>query len=267
VPSNQKLKYEKLLSDLTRPGAHALFPNDFEYYLCALELVNSRGIIVDYFIFPVTPGQMSYNEPQVTNIKKTAGGVTVLKSSTFTPIDITLSGTFGRKLRLLLGQQRVGFTAVRFSTNGGIWSKAAAMAKTVLSIKPNFSPGVKTGYGATKILQAMCDKSTGLDKRNKPYRLNLFNLALNANHMVEVVNLTLTQDKSASNMMWNYSLSLKAVANLDDLQGALLRKASLAATLAMGVLQKKAESVVSQVTSQIDDLEDLNINPQDILDE
>lgn len=249
MPSSQFLQYQELLAGLGRAGAHALFPNDFEYYLCALELVDSRDRVVDYLVFPVTPEQMSYNEPQLTNIKKTAGGITVLKTSTFNPVDITLSGTFGRQLRVLIGQQKLSFTALKFSTVSGIFSKEAASSKG-LSIKvPSFKPGIKTGYGATKVLQAMCDKSTALDSENKPYRLFLYNSALNANHLVEVQNLTLNQDKNSSNMLWQYNLTLKAIATMEQLKKS--PKGSLIKALAFDQLQKKTNLLVSKIRENI----------------
>ena len=249
MPTFEYNRYRNLLNSIGKAGAHALFPNDFEYYMCALELVDSRDRVIDYFVFPVTPSQMSYSEPQLTNIKKTAGGIAILKTSTFIPIDITISGSFGRMLRLLVGQQRLSFTALRFSVNTGAYSKQAAMSKNVTKRSPSFNPGLKTGYGATKILQAMCDKSVALDGQNKPMRLFFYNPALNANHLVEVTNLTLNQDKGNSNMLWQYNLTMKAVAPLDGLKKR--PRGSLIKALAFDNLQKGVNKVVSAVKDNI----------------
>lgn len=229
-------QYRQLLQDLGKAGLNALFPKDFEYYMMALELVDSDDRVVDYFVFPVMPDSITHSSTSITNVKKTAGGVSVLKNATFIPIDIQMKGSFGRRLRLLVGSQRISFTALRFSTKTGSFSKESATDDGVRFKVPIFNPGVKTGYGATKILEAICDKSQGLDSKHKPYRLYLYNPALGNNYLVEVKNLTLTQDKSSSNMLWQYQLSLTAIAPLDQLKRSPQK--SLTKALGSDILQK-----------------------------
>ena len=78
------------------------FPNDFEVYLCTLELADSKNNTIDFFTFPITPNAISKTEAKRENIRNTAGGVTVLSSPTFVPQDITIRGDFGRTFKLLL---------------------------------------------------------------------------------------------------------------------------------------------------------------------
>ena len=116
-------EYRKLLASTGRAALHALFPNDFEYYMCALELVNSKGRPAEYFVFPVTPGSINISSSPLTNIVKTIGGVSVMKTTTFIPEECTLSGTFGRKLRALIGSNFVAVDQLSFSTKGGVYQK------------------------------------------------------------------------------------------------------------------------------------------------
>lgn len=50
------------------------FPNDFEVYLCTLELADSKNNTIDFFTFPITPNAISKTEAKRENIRNTAGG-------------------------------------------------------------------------------------------------------------------------------------------------------------------------------------------------
>ena len=41
-------KFINLLERLGRSAIHALYPNEVEYYFCALELLDSTGLTIDY---------------------------------------------------------------------------------------------------------------------------------------------------------------------------------------------------------------------------
>jgi hypothetical protein len=76
-------QYTTLLTSLGKPTLSALYPNDFELYIVAFELVNSSKQVEDYFLFPVQPFSIAEQNKTIQNIKKTAGGVTVLSTQTF----------------------------------------------------------------------------------------------------------------------------------------------------------------------------------------
>src|SRR5690606_16820294 len=78
-------------------------PNEFDYYMVAIELLKSDLSTSKYFVFPINPNSMSYDNVLLTKINKTAGGISVLKNSQFNLKDITITGTFGKSFKVLIG--------------------------------------------------------------------------------------------------------------------------------------------------------------------
>src|SRR4051812_44167158 len=89
-----------MLEQVGKTALNIRYPKEFELYLCALELVDQYDNTLRYFVFPVMPSTMQETIPQLTSIKKTMAGVTVLSNPTFVPTDINISGNFGRKFRI-----------------------------------------------------------------------------------------------------------------------------------------------------------------------
>lgn len=226
-----------------KAALHSAFPNDFEYYMCALELVKYDGSTIDYFVFPINPSSYQQNNPKSPNIEKTMGGVVVSGNSTFVPIDITISGNFGRRFKILVGKDP-DVSVAQYSTTTGSFLKE--------SLKPDnrgkfrrviMNTRVKTGYGATKILESICDKSHG-EIDGKPNQLYLYNPAFGANYLVKVRNFGVNQNQG-SNMIWNYDLRLTAIAPLEVVIGAKELKRSLASSLGRNIVQTAATSAVN----------------------
>lgn len=213
-----KNSYINLIQNIGRQGVHTMFPNDFEYYLMALELVskgqedNSEKTI-EYFIFPVFPSQIRESEIPINSIKKTLGGISVLSVDDFIPKDIVISGNFGRQLRLLVGKTNLSFSAIRFSTSGGVYDLNTYKKTGQLIKNLTFDKQIKSGYGCLKILQAIVDKANSTDDKGNPFQLNLYNMALGENYVVKIINFEKSQTMD-SNMIWNYSINFKAVAPL-----------------------------------------------------
>ena len=175
---------------------HVLFPEDFEFYNMALELVNNKtGIVTDRFIFPVMPDNVNIVNTKITNIRKTAQGVSVLNNNSFIPIDIRIDGTFGRKFKLTVGSYELPDPSL--VTSGMIPSVP-------------FAASVKTGYGALKQLERLYEKSTRT-RDGKTNTLILYNMAYNQQYVVKPMSLQSNQGVS-ENMIWRYTLSLQAVA-------------------------------------------------------
>jgi hypothetical protein len=206
--------------------------------MLTLELVNSEGDIADYFCFPVMPDSITKTEQEITNVRKTAGGVVSFTTSSFTPQDLSISGNFGRSFKVLLGNDLIDFKAFGESL-GNFKENGFNNVVTPFNVK------VKTGYGCTKILQNIVNKSKNVDALNKPYRLFLHNPTLGEAYLVEKMSLTLKQDKSSSNMMWGYSLNFKIIGDAKSIGYA--NKSSLGKVLGKGVLQKTINKLAGSV--------------------
>ena len=185
-----------LTASIGRAGLHSLYPDDFEYYACALELLDSSDKTVALLIFPVMPDSISETHASPVTVSKSATGIISQFNNTFTPVDISVNGTFGRKIRLLVGSKQVQATGFSFNMNLG---------------KELVEATVKTGYGVIKMLQQIHAKTYELDEKNLPHRLFWYNYALNKNYMVEILNAAYNQGRE-NNMMWDYSLTMKGIA-------------------------------------------------------
>jgi len=237
MASETSQRFNELIGSLGRPILGALFPGEFEVYIMTLELINSQGEIADFFSFPVLPDDVTKTEPELTNVKKSAGGVTSLTTNSFTPQDITINGNFGRNFKVLIGREMINFRAFGASLRA-LGSLEAGDANP-------FDTKIKTGFGCTKVLQSLVQKSNKLDEHGKPYRLFFHNPTLGESYLVEKMNLTLRMDKNTTNRMWGYSLTFKILAPGDSLinTGA----SSLLRTLAIGTIQKSINILVNEI--------------------
>lgn len=212
--------------NMGKAALHAAAPDNFEYYLCSFELLDgTNGKKVGFMSFPVLPDSITQSHQTIQSIVKTQNGVVTTYNQSFAPVDINISGSFGRKLRIL--------TDLKDPWN----YKGKKKLGTILNGRINI-PGInvdvylKTGYGLIKCLQHMLgganghlgDKpkiSTG-DKEFRPYFLIFNNFTFNQSFVVEVIGYSFSQSVG-NNMIWNYNVQLKAVA---DANGFLVRKKS-----------------------------------------
>jgi hypothetical protein len=224
-------KYMSLLNQLGRAKLNALYPNDFEYYMIGLELVDSEEKVVEYLVFPVNPSNISQTEPNLNIIRKTFGGVSSFGVSSFIPRDITISGDFGRKFKILVGREIFTFSGFTYSS----------VKNAVFDMK------VKTGYGCIKILQNICRQSLKPDSKGRSHRLYFYNPTLSESYLVKVMGtgliLNMTQDK---NMIWSYSLPLKLLLPLEGVKQT--NENSLSELLTIGSIQKTVNTVASEVS-------------------
>jgi len=227
-------RYLQLVQSIGKSYLHWLFPNDFEYYICSIELAkikdNGDTITTDLFVFPVMPEQIQYTSSKITNIKKSAGGITSLKTDSFIPKQYVLSGNFGKKFKMLIGQTEV---------EGGLLH-----LKFPFHLKHKyFDPKVKTGYGAIKLFEHLYEKSSGLSHEGYPYRTYFYNPSLGHSWIVELTDLKLSQSKDL-NMIWTYSLSLSAVSPIYE-KGH--KRNSLRKTLMFDNMTKVIDLLASEV--------------------
>ena len=235
-----------LLRTIGKAGLHALFPKEFEHYFFSLELVDSLGRTVDYFSFPILPSSFSEEHTEITNIKKSMGGVVTIKNQTFVPKQINIRGDFGKKIKILLGGKGVEVFGLKFSVKGGNFGVSGNPLGSLEKNFVQFSSFAKTGYGCVKIIEAMKDKSLQIDKvTNKPYSLYAYNSMTGNNYKVEIKRFTHSQDKSSFNMIPSYNLSMTATASLDSLTD--YSQYSSIVNLGVGMLQRTTNNVVNRI--------------------
>ena len=129
--------------------------------------------------FAVMPNNILETKTEIATINKTNRGIVTTFNSSFVPRDISIQGTFGRKLRLIIGAKepsngdKTWFGNLMSSGNLGF----NMMGGSVL---------VKTGYGLTKMLKKIVDTAYTLDENGKPHTLIWTNYALNTSYVVEI---------------------------------------------------------------------------------
>lgn len=238
------------MQSLGKAALAAMYPNDFEFYMCALELATSNGDTIDYFTFPVTPSSINKVENKRTSIYNTAGGIVALTSPVFVPQTINIKGSFGRIFKILIQSASIG-TGVAFSLSNGIRT-LRQLKKKVASLKtPSFDAGVKTGYGAFKILQSIVAKSNGTDEEGKPFRLYFYNPALGESYLVMIPpeGFSCSQNEQR-NMVWDYSLNMVILAPLEDVKNTP-KSTSLKKSMSVNAIQKTVNDLASYLVPRI----------------
>lgn len=240
------LKHASSLVSIGKMGLNIAYPKEFELYMCALELVDEDMNTLQYFVFPTMPTNIDESQTFMSNIKKTLGGVTVINTPTFVPRDITLAGTFGRKFRVLLGDSYEEVISSFKAEDGSITKKSAWNG-----VKNIFDKRVKTGYGCTKILEEIVNEVNRIDPETKKARkLILHNPAIGSSYIVKPVSFKQSMSQE-TNMIWSYSLTLKAIANLEDVYGQERLKKERFRLTATGYMQKRIDQAVNGITKLI----------------
>ena len=225
-------RFKALNKSVGKKVLNALFPNDIEIYIFALELVNGSGETEEYFIFPVNPSSISEPHQPIQSIKKTAGGITTLNTTTFSPNTISIQGDFGSKFKFLIGSEVINFSTINFKPS-------------LNENKPTFNKNIKTGYGCLKEMERVLIKSNTLDKKEQPYALYFYNLALGNSHLVKMLDFTphMNQEK---NMIWSYNLTLKALAKVEDITDKD-QKSFTTSLSANSVIQNQINSIGNEI--------------------
>ncbi len=190
---------QNVAANIGRAALHSLAPDDFEYYLCSLELLDSTGNTKGFMFFTVMPNNITESKTQIASISKTNKGISVLFNSTFVPRDISIQGTFGRKIRLLIGvKEPQDVSKIPFF--GGN-----------LGLNVEGDSVIKTGYGLVKMMKSIVDESFKVDKNGNACILIFNNYAFNTHYVVEVMQSSFSQNVE-NNMLCYYNLEMKAVA-------------------------------------------------------
>lgn len=232
------LKRDLLVQTGGRTILNITFPDEFELYVIAFELLNEKGETLKYFIFPVNPATLDESQPEITNIKKTLGGVTSLSHPGFVPPDINISGNFGRKFKILLGEDYKDFL-------GGFKLGPKGVFKNLFDNK------VKSGYGCVKLLESIVKEAKKVDVEDGIRTLIFHNLALGNSYVVKPMSLRYSMSQE-SNMIWNYNLSMKGLAPLSALYTADELDKIRYKLVITGYLQNQANRLMNVLTEVID---------------
>jgi len=209
----------------------SLYPDDFESYIFAFELVDSQDQTCDYFLFPLNPKSINISENQLINIKKTVGGLSMVSTDSYMPKVISIEGNFGRQLKLLIGRELINFL--------GFLNPS----------QKQFSSSLKTGFGCCKILERMIQNSNQLDSQGKPYFLYFYNLSFGKSHLVKAISSVTFHQSLETNMVWSYSLKLQTLADLDMLSNTVSK--SNITTFAFSQVQKSLNVILGKVETSI----------------
>lgn len=227
-------KAQNIAIEAGRVALHSLAPDDFEYYAMSLVLENSYGELLQVFNFPVMPNAIQIAKRPLVNIKKTARGYADVFSSAFSGDTISISGTFGRKFRLLLVNEIKKPNA----------KKEGIAEEDKVFLKDTFDARVKTGYGSIKLMEKILYASTQRDVYGGVHKLYFFNYAYNEKFFVEVINWS-KQQSLENNIMWNYSMELKAIGTADKW---IAGQANLQNLLTTSAVQKTFNKTISNMT-------------------
>ncbi len=190
---------KNVAANIGQAALHSLAPDDFEYYLCSLELLDSTGNTKGFMFFTVMPNNITESKIQIASITKTNKGISTLFNSTFVPRDISIQGTFGRKIRLLVGiKEPQNVSKIPFFSGN-------------LGLNVEGDSVIKTGYGLVKMMKSIIDESFKVDKNGNACILIFNNYAFNTHYVVEVMQSAFSQNIE-NNMLWYYNLEMKAVA-------------------------------------------------------
>lgn len=185
------------VTTMGKSAVHSLMPDDYEYYLCSFELYNSSKERKGFLSFVVMPDQIVENHNPIQTLIKTHGGIVTVFNPSFAPIDISISGTFGRKWRFVSDYQ------------DPTKEKSGFLNLNIGSFL-NTNLGVKSGYGLTKLLEKMVQTAGEVDDNGKPYFMIFNNYAFNTAYMVNIISYNFAQSYD-QNMIWRYSIQMKAV--------------------------------------------------------
>lgn len=185
------------LVETGRAAIHAIAPDEYEYYLCSLELLNGFGERKGFISFVVMPDQIVESHSPIQTMTKTHSGIVTTFNPSFSPIDISISGTFGKKFRLV-----TGLADPMKKKGGGLNLSFGKLATATV--------GAKSGYGLIKVLEHILIMSEKTN-RGRPYYVIFNNYAFNTKYVVNIVNYSFQQSYD-QNMIWHYNIAMKAVA-------------------------------------------------------
>lgn len=211
---------------------HMLAPDNYEYYMCSLEVIDCNRKQIGFISFIVMPNNISESRTPIQTQTKTKNGLVTLFNDSFNPVIISLQGTFGRKFRIVTNLTDPSEKKSFFDGNiGKVWGTNIM---------------IKSGYGLSKLLKFILDKANEVDKDGRPYLLLFNNYAFNTSYVVDVVSYTFNQSIE-NNMMWYYDFQLKATAPGTAVKTKKQSNAQLLKTVASNAIAQGLSNVINDV--------------------
>lgn len=211
---------------------HMIAPDNYEYYMCSLEVIDCNRKQIGFISFIVMPNNISESRTPIQTQTKTKNGLVTLFNDSFNPVIISLQGTFGRKFRIVTNLTDPSEKKSFFDGNVG-----KILGTNIM---------IKSGYGLSKLLKFILDKSNEVDKDGRPYLLLFNNYAFNTSYVVDVVSYTFNQSIE-NNMMWYYDFQLKATAPGSAVQTKKQSNAQLLKTVASNAIAQGLSNVINDV--------------------
>ncbi len=233
---------EKLKSETRRLGRRtmaALYPKEFDYAMITLELIDSDFKTVEAFTFPIMPENMSEDETTLVNVVKTFGGVVSIDNSTFNPTNITISGTFGRDIKIIVNKKPFQFAGVQLNF------KNRKLTADIVKKDAEFISFAKTGHGCVQILKSFAKKQNQLDDQGRPYFLVMYAPILNMNYIIKINSIIQSMNNDSNNLIPRYDLLITSLAPIESIgrNEVIKRLQNLAISEIQGALNDIAISI------------------------
>lgn len=216
-----------------KAALHAMAPDNYEYYMCSLELIDCSGNQVGFISFVVMPNNITESTTPIQTQTKTKNGMVTLFNNSFAPVNISLQGTFGRKFKIVTDMVDPSEKGKNFF-NSNIGKIAG------------IGIAVKSGYGLTRVLQYILKKTNELDTQGRPYILLFNNYSFNSSYVVDVMSYSFNQSIE-NNMLWFYELQLKAIAPGSAVRSSKQNNAQLLKVVASNAIAQGLTNVINDV--------------------
>ncbi len=235
VGDRTKKESLRIVENVGESALHAIAPDNFEYYQMSLELIDCDDNQVGFISFGVMPNNLSESRQPIQTQTKTRSGMITTFNDSFSPINISMQGTFGRKFRLVTG---IVDPTPREWKDNFFNGNLGKIRESAISYK--------SGYGLTKVLKYVLEKSNELDSQGRPYILIYNNYAFNTSYIVDVISHSFNQSVE-NNRLWYYEVSLKAVAPSSAIQSTKDRNAKLLRSVASNSVAQGLSNIVKEV--------------------
>lgn len=238
---NARNRAKELMKTTSKAVLHNIYPEDFEYYLCVFELVDAKSLkTLSYITLPIMPDNIKMTNQNIQSTSKTSNGVVTIENFSFNPRQISLTGNFGRKMKLV----DANFELTQFSNS--INSVVSNLKK--LNPVSEFNTNVKTGYGMVKLLEKFIEFAK-TNSTESPVLLFFYCFAYNYNFLVQPLNFSVSQNRNM-NMIWEYDITMTALAPASEILQTDDYKQTLSKYLKRDVIKSGVSSVLQFTKEQ-----------------